>query len=390
MITQELNFLSGHHHRPALLVGSLPTRPPAHPRLFKVTGLIYSSFLLLFPGFLTQRPPLTLTPASTHRWPSSLSFILFVFALFFQFPHLEGILRVLRLRMPRPNKVTSSRSTPRPSTRSQQQSPSINKPSLLVTLKNPSNAAPSSRGEASDDNDNDSVCSSSKSSDALLARSSAAKSKPKDDTGVVKAPWRHPDELDYLRPYDWSEDRIITQLRSVVFTVPPPVFGKQPFIEITLYEGGDFDKPKPVKVPRGYRVPLMFVAKFQWASLKLVLTSAQREKEWSDYKFDILHLSRLCQHFFSGASAACDIAVVDVPPVKTRAPGSQLAGAMSRKWRCPTFDRALARYNKNWLISREEFLRDFYIEFEDEEYVKDVLKIGTSRLILSSSPIKLA
>ncbi len=164
----------------------------------------------------------------------------------------------------------------------------------------------------------------------------------------------------------------------MVFTIPPPVFGKQSFIEITLYEDGDFHKPKPVKVPRGYRVPLMFVAKFQWASLKLVLTSAQREKEWSDYKFDILHLSRLCQRFFSEALAACDIAVVDAPPVKTRAPGSQLApGAMTRKWRCPTFDRALARYNKNWLISREEFLRDFYIEFEDEEYAKDVLKIGT-------------
>ncbi|KAF9446911.1 hypothetical protein P691DRAFT_154730 [Macrolepiota fuliginosa MF-IS2] len=284
--------------------------------------------------------------------------------------------------MPRPNnKLASSRSTPRPSTRSQQQSPSLNKPSVVVNLKNPSIAASSSRGEVSD-NDNESVCSSSKSSDVVVARSSAAKGKVKDDYGVPKSPWRHPDELDYFRPYDWSEDKIISQLRSMVFTVPPPVFGKQSFIEVSLYDGGDFDKPQSIKVPRGYRVPLMFVAKFQWASLKLVLTSAQREKEWSDYKFDILHLSRLCERFISRAHTACKQAVVELPQMKTRASELQVNGAMTRKWRCPTFDRALARYNKNWLISREEFLRDFYIEFEDEEYAKDVLKIDWSRWAL--------
>lgn len=279
--------------------------------------------------------------------------------------------------MPRPPKVTSSRSTPRPSTRSQQHSPPRNKPSVVISFKVPPTAASSSKGEASD-NDNDSVCSSSKSSDLMLARASALKAKGKDDSGVIRAPWRHPDELDYFRPYDWSEDKIISQLRSMVFTVPPPVTGKQSFIEITLYDDGDFNKPRPIKVPRGYRVPLMFVAKFQWASLKLVLTSGQREKEWSDYKFDILHLSRLCQRFFSEALTACKHGTIEIPPMKSRAAEVQSESeAMTRKWRCPTFDRALARYNKNWLISREEFLRDFYIEFEDEEYVKDVLKIGT-------------
>jgi hypothetical protein len=206
------------------------------------------------------------------------------------------------------------------------------------------------------------------------------KPRGKEESGPVKAPWRHPDELDYFRPHDWSEDRIISQLREMVFTVPSPVSGKQSFIEITVFDAGDFAKPHPIKVPRAYRVPLMFVAKFQWASLKLVLTSAQREKEWADYKFDILHLSRLCERFFNEAQVACDKSLVEIPPMKIRAPEFQLAdGAMSRKWRCPTFDRALARYNKNWLISREEFLRDFYIEFEDEEYVKDVLKIGALR-----------
>jgi hypothetical protein len=170
----------------------------------------------------------------------------------------------------------------------------------------------------------------------------------------------------------------------MVFSVPPPVLGKLSFIEITLYAGGDFEKPKRIKVPRGYRVPLMFVAKFQWASLKLVLTSGQREKEWSDYKFDILHLSRLCERFFSEAQKACHRGIVEIPPIKSKATEIQAdPEVMTRRWRCPTFDRALARYNKNWLISREEFLRDFYIEFEDEEYVKDVLKIGKPFLLIN-------
>lgn len=126
----------------------------------------------------------------------------------------------------------------------------------------------------------------------------------------------------------------------------------------------------------------MFVAKFQWASLKLVLTSGQREKEWSDYKFDILHLSRLCERFFSEAQKACQHGVIEIPPIKSKAAEIQAdPETMTRRWRCPTFDRALARYNKNWLISREEFLRDFYIEFEDEEYAKDVLKIGKCTFI---------
>ncbi|KXN89074.1 hypothetical protein AN958_06343 [Leucoagaricus sp. SymC.cos] len=278
--------------------------------------------------------------------------------------------------MPRPPKVTPSRSTPRLSTRSQHQSPPRSKV-YVNAVKNQGSITSGPRGETSD-NDNDSVCSSSKSSDVAAARSSLVKGKGKDEPGAIKAPWRHPDELDYFRPHDWSEDKIISQLRAMVFMVPPPVNGKQSFIEITFFDDGDFDKPRPIKVPRGYRVPLMFVAKFQWASLKLVLTSAQREKEWSDYKFDILHLSRLCERFFSEAQTACKAGIVEIPPMKMRAAEFQVTdGAMSRKWRCPTFDRALARYNKNWLISREEFLRDFYIEFEDEEYAKDVLKTAT-------------
>ncbi|KAJ3576065.1 hypothetical protein NP233_g678 [Leucocoprinus birnbaumii] len=376
-VNNKLSFLRGHHHQSWLTLQTFPfTYSEGFPDSLYSVYLLFLTFIWHFGDFhfsaafclrpftqisprnlLSPRPP-PFTPLHTTKQTPSSQFC----------------------TMPRPTKATPSRPTPRPSTRSQQPSPGPQRSKPLTNTLKPQTNSAATRGDASDI-DNESVCSSSKSSDVLPRPT--VKAKNKDEPGVVKAPWRHPDELDYFRPHDWSEDKIISQLRAMVFTVPQPVNGKQSFIEITLYDDGDFNKPRSIKVPRGYRVPLMFVAKFQWASLKLVLTSGQREKEWSDYKFDILHLSRLCQRFFAEAQAASDTDVVEIPPMKTRAPEFQVAhGVMSRKWRCPTFDRALARYNKNWLISREEFLRDFYIEFENEEYEKDVLKIDWSRWAL--------
>jgi hypothetical protein len=50
---------------------------------------------------------------------------------------------------------------------------------------------------------------------------------------------------------------------------------------------------------------------------------------------------------------------------------------MSRTWRCATFDRTLIKYYRRWLVSREEFVRDFWIAFDEEEFEVDVLKRGT-------------
>lgn len=44
------------------------------------------------------------------------------------------------------------------------------------------------------------------------------------------------------------------------------------------------ERPKATYLPRGYRIPLMFVAKFQWESLRLVLTSERPEGEWDEFK----------------------------------------------------------------------------------------------------------
>jgi hypothetical protein len=103
-------------------------------------------------------------------------------------------------------------------------------------------------------------------------------------------------------------------------------------------------------VPRGYRVPLLFLAKVQWESLKLLLTSAR--SLWDIIKYDLLHLARLCTQFLAKARNVAH---------------------MKRQWRDPMFDRPLTRFFNGWLGCRDLFMLDFYNEFKEEEYKDDML-----------------
>jgi hypothetical protein len=163
--------------------------------------------------------------------------------------------------------------------------------------------------------------------------------------------WRHPAELQYIRRADWSQDLMITYLCQKAFTVPPRQLNTTlSYTEITRSFSGE-----KIHVPRGYRIPLMFVAKFQWESLRLVLNSAS---EWEEYKFDIIHLSRLCTHFFKQAKSAAS------------------ENKLTKGWRSPMFDRALIRFYRKWMVSREWSVKKFWEEYEEEEYKLDVLKFG--------------
>lgn len=171
-------------------------------------------------------------------------------------------------------------------------------------------------------------------------------------------PWNHPSELEYVMRADWPQDTMITYLCQHVFSVPPrPAKGSSSAfvgIRVGLAEGGASPatpsttmpstnagtstgastttttanaganatttststtnatttdtgastKTRTVLLPKAYRVPLMFVAKFQWESLRLVLTSADPASEWDEFRFDIVHLSRLCRHLLEEAERA--------------------------------------------------------------------------------------
>ena len=110
-------------------------------------------------------------------------------------------------------------------------------------------------------------------------------------------------------------------------------------------------------IPWRYRVPLMFVAKFQWQSLRQVMISPTREQDLEDCKYDILHVGRLIAGLLDEARLV-----------------KEKTGYMDRSWRCQTFDRALVRYYRRWLLSSERYMRDFWVEFGEEEFEKDILK----------------
>ncbi|KAJ3501087.1 hypothetical protein NLJ89_g9498 [Agrocybe chaxingu] len=175
-------------------------------------------------------------------------------------------------------------------------------------------------------------------------------------------PWRHPNELAYICRQDWAQDVMIEYLCQKAFTIPPRDSNTSaPFVQITGRDG------TITNLPRKYRVPLLFVAKFQWDSLRLVLTSANPKAEWEAYKFDIIHISRLCQHLFNQANAAKNAA------------GPK---GLDKQWRSPMFDRVLTRFYYHWFISQDIWIKKFWEEFDEEEYENDVLKYDWVRWAL--------
>ncbi|KAJ6568013.1 hypothetical protein DFH09DRAFT_1155623 [Mycena vulgaris] len=175
--------------------------------------------------------------------------------------------------------------------------------------------------------------------------------------------WRNPDELAYIRTGGgiWNDMAIIRFLVRGVVSIPPrSPSTTEPWVLVRCADGSE------VTLPRAYRLPLLWVLKYQWTSLELVLTahSAIRTREWDGAKFEILHIARLCAGLLDAARAAMD------------------GGGIDRNWRCALFDRALRRYWYGWLISRDEFVRAFWREFGEEEYAGDVLKLGWGQWVL--------
>ncbi|KAJ7162763.1 hypothetical protein C8R43DRAFT_1233364 [Mycena crocata] len=176
--------------------------------------------------------------------------------------------------------------------------------------------------------------------------------------------WRHPDELQYIRSggKKWDDMAIVRFLRANAFGLPPrSPTTTEPWVHVQCADG------TTVHLPRGYRLPLMWVATYLWTSLKLVLTAhaAIRQREWDSTKFEILHILRLCAELLGKARAQ-----------------TESGGVMERSWRCPAFDRALRRYWYEWLISRDEFIRDFWREFGEEEFEGDILKLGWGQWVV--------
>ncbi|KAJ6504712.1 hypothetical protein C8R47DRAFT_155895 [Mycena vitilis] len=167
---------------------------------------------------------------------------------------------------------------------------------------------------------------------------------------VPPGPWRHAAELDYIGPNHpsvamWSDYSIITYLVHTAITVPPRSDSRSdPWVVVSTNDSGN------ATLPRGYRVPVLWLMKVQWESLKLLLTVAR--PLWDTIKWDILHIARLTNQFLAKARSE---------------------PRMKRQWRDAMFDRTLTRFFNGWMGCGEVFIWDFYREFRDEEYKDDVL-----------------
>ncbi|KAF8180540.1 hypothetical protein K438DRAFT_1200187 [Mycena galopus ATCC 62051] len=173
--------------------------------------------------------------------------------------------------------------------------------------------------------------------------------------------WRHRDELEFILATgeQWDDMSIVQFLRTNVLSVlPAPASTGERWIRVRCTDNSE------VTLPRGYRIPLLWVLKFLWSSVAIVLHA----NEWNERKFDLLHVARLCATLVSGARAAAAI--------------DNGKGGIDRSWRCAAFDRALRRYWNKWLVMRDDFVRDFWNEFGEEEFEEDVLRLGWGSWVL--------
>ena len=151
---------------------------------------------------------------------------------------------------------------------------------------------------------------------------------------------------------EWSHDELLSHLCSKAFTIPPRDYNPSaPFVYVRTEDG------IITTLPHGYRIPLMFVAKYQWETIYRTL-SLQNRQQWEAGRDEIFHLSRLCHVLFSKARA--------------KAEGS----GMEKGWRCVMFDRVLTRFYKGWPVSSPAKLEAFISHFSSKEYERDVLKNG--------------
>ncbi|KAJ7119371.1 hypothetical protein C8R43DRAFT_86540 [Mycena crocata] len=174
----------------------------------------------------------------------------------------------------------------------------------------------------------------------------------------IPATWQHPDELPYIKS-GWQDIEIIRFLTANVLTIPAQTHSSGQWVHVLCADG------VTVVLPRSYRLPLLWVAKYQWRSLELVLTAREaiRQREWDDAKYEILHIARLCAELVNAARVSA-------------------GKGIDRAWRCGLFDRALLRYWHEWLLMRDEFVRHFWYEFGESDFEADVLKRTWAQWVL--------
>ncbi|PPQ81955.1 hypothetical protein CVT25_014684 [Psilocybe cyanescens] len=145
-----------------------------------------------------------------------------------------------------------------------------------------------------------------------------------------------------------SHDELLTDLWKKGFSIPPREYNPSaPFVYVKMNNG------EVITLPHGYRLPLMFVARYYWG---ITLSKVGDVTLWKKERANVYHLSRLCENLFQRARAKA------------------FAGGMEKGWRCVMFDRLLARFYKSWYRNDPAAGKEFETKFSVKEYDRDVLK----------------
>ncbi|KAF8147849.1 hypothetical protein B0H34DRAFT_276679 [Crassisporium funariophilum] len=201
--------------------------------------------------------------------------------------------------------------------------------------------------------------------------SSYTKVEPSDPISASGTP---PNELDWATTLhhikEWSHHTLLEHLYSKSFSIGAREYNPSaPFVYVRTEDG------VTTTLPHGYRLPLVFIAKFQWETICRALNSVAALsasasssssptfqgsvlKDWLEQREEMLHLSRMCHTLFR------------------RARIKQESGGMEKGWRCIMFDRMLARFYKGWPYSSPKNAKLFVDKWGIKEYDRDVLKHG--------------
>ncbi|KAJ7598123.1 hypothetical protein C8J56DRAFT_161442 [Mycena floridula] len=158
-------------------------------------------------------------------------------------------------------------------------------------------------------------------------------------------------EIPFPIASEWPDDRIIEFMLDSVVGIPPKTPPGPHFFPVTSHSLG------VIPIPCKYRIPLLWVSKYQWKSLQLVLNASDRETEWEEYKLRILHVARLCNGLLE------------------RAKNTMTGRRIDKRWRCPMFDRVLVRYWDHFLNHDAESIQEHTSQF-GSVYKADILKLG--------------
>jgi len=174
--------------------------------------------------------------------------------------------------------------------------------------------------------------------------------------------WRHPAELIYSNSKYWTDKKLLYYSIANALSIYPPTAD-------SLKEGICYvsDGKKTVAMTERYRVPLMFVFKYQWHLLRSLLQadSEERKKRWPVEKFEVLHLARLWKIF------------MDEAPVKSQSSYDMQSRLDDiRRWKCFTLNRVLTRYRLGCFSSDSESVKSFWRRYEEREYDKPPLDFG--------------